>query len=185
MNFPKSHNDTTGLFHQYPNLVLSIKSSSIEPGTTKYIGNIINYSAPNSWWCSDAILDSHFIIKLAKPLLLTSMAFSTLDFSIHSAHHDHPIKLKIETSHKGHISDVSSIETGLSPSVLSKTFPSFLVGPIDSIKVSMPEKNYIQNNNFCLSKFDVFGIIQMRPCSLHLNIRYANVCIFITLFMLK
>ena len=152
---PRSENDSIGLIHENSKIVSSI-SASIQSGTTKYIGNIINYSATNSWWCGQTNSYGFFEISFTRPSFIFNCSFSTHTWKQNLQ--SHPQQLLIEAFLNNELVSSTKIsKTGLNPECLSRTFALNHIGLIDSLKISQTAPNYNGDKTFCLYKFDVFG----------------------------
>ena len=166
--FPKSSTDSIGLIHKNPTIVSSISSSSIETGTNKYVGNLINYSATSNWWCSNYESNNYFSLSFSQPVYLFNFSLLNIDYTKFGAGATYPTKVKVETFSQEKNVENHTFETGFTRTFFTKTFPTLSVGPIDSIKITSVGISLSNSNTFCLSKFDIFGFIHLKfPSNCH------------------
>ena len=152
---PKNDADYKGLiFSGYP-IVSSIKASSFQDDTTRYPGNLINYST-DQWWCSNPIENSYFELTFKIPVYIVNVSFRVREWG-NSQHY--PINLEMT----GSLNKNKEIISGeiqniwLNNITLSRTQSTSNVGPFNEFKVKQIGKNFIQSEYFCLAKFDIFG----------------------------
>ena len=154
IKFPKSNTDNNGLIRSNKRLVSSMKSSSLESGTTKYIGNLVNYST-SYWWCSRNTANSYFYIEFIKPICITNYSLEVYDWGNIQAY---PVSWKGigRSSNKQETFTVIS-SSGINRNNRIKTYKTLTSGPFKSIQFIQTGPNLRGDYYFCLGKLDIFG----------------------------
>ena len=156
VKLPKSNIDKNGLIRRNGKLVSSLKGSSTQADSTRYIGNLFNYST-NSWWCSNPIASSYFTIDFIKPIFITNYTFEVYDWTSNGAYPKAWEGVGI-LNNEQKIAQISN--SGLNQNVHVKTFPTLTTGPFKSIRFTHTGNNLRGDNYFCIGKLDIFGFYE-------------------------
>lgn len=157
VKLPKSNIDKNGLIRKNEKIVSSIKGSSVQDDTIRYVGNLVNYSK-SEIWCSKPLPNSYFVVDFIKPIFITNYTFEVYDWG---ALADYPKAWEgVGTLNEEERTFASVNNSGINQSNRVKTFQTSTTGPFKSIKFTHVGVDFGGNYYFCLGKFDVFGFFE-------------------------
>ena len=149
----RSSIDRIGLIHRNSSIVASISSSSVQDtnsGEIRYVGNLINYTATESSFCSINEPNQFFDISFVKLIHIYNI-------SLYATLKEYPQSINIQGYNGGEQCYSKTYHVSMSKAKEIITFPTLNCGPFDRLSIQMIGENGYKNNYFCLNKFDIFG----------------------------